>query len=163
MCLCCQLCRMQYLWPELLGNPPVAALPLLSFLWMRLPCGRHPLPVRMYGSMYGGGGAKYASKVKLWGSWFCMDGGDEQAFLRSLDISANLNQEVREVEEDIVLFQNQFLTCIVILTGDGKGMQAMGGAGSKCWLCKDPNGIVEQRGVESTSRRGAFLRCLTPL
>ena len=96
------------------------------------------------------GGAKYASKVKLWASWFCMDGGDEQAFLRSLDISANLNQEVRDVEEDVVLFQNQFLTCTVILTGDGKGMQAMGGAGSKCWLCKDPTGIVEQRGVEST-------------
>ena len=55
-----------------------------------------------------------------------MDGGDEEAFLRSLDISANLNQEVREVEQDIVLFQNQFLPCIVILTGDGKGMQAMG-------------------------------------
>ena len=91
-----------------------------------------------------------------------MDGGDEQAFLRSLDISANLNQEVRDVEEDVVLFQNQFLTCTVILTGDGKGMQAMGGAGSKCWLCKDPNGIVEQRGVESTSRWGAFLRSVTP-
>ena len=108
------------------------------------------------------GGAKYASKVKLWASWFCMDGGDEQAFLRSLDISANLNQEVREVEEDAVLFQNQFLTCTVILTGDGKGMQAMGGARSKCWLCKDPNGIVEQRGMESTSRWGAFLRSVTP-
>ena len=75
----------------------------------------------------GGGGAKYASKVKLRASWFCMDGGDEQAFLRSLDISANLNQEVRDVEEDVVLFQNQFWTCTVILTGDGKGMQAMGG------------------------------------
>ena len=108
------------------------------------------------------GGVKYASKVKLWASWFCMDGRDEQAFLRSLDISANLNQEVRDVEEDVVLFQNQFLTCTVILTGDGKGMQAMGGAGSKCWLCKDPNGIVEQRGVESTSRWGSFLRSVTP-
>ena len=74
-----------------------------------------------------GGGAKYASKVKLWASWFCMDGGDEQSFLRSLDISANLNQEVRDVKEYVVLFQNLFLTCIVILTGDGKGMQAMGG------------------------------------
>ena len=81
-----------------------------------------------------GGGAKYASKVKLWASSFCMDGGDEQAFLRSLDISANLNQEVRDVEEYVVLFQNQFLTCTVILTGVGKGMPAMGGAGSKCWL-----------------------------
>ena len=91
-----------------------------------------------------------------------MDCGDEQAFLRSLDTSANLNQEVRDVEEDVVLFQNQFLTCTVILTGDGKGMQAMGGAGSKCWLCNDPNGIVEQRGVESTSRWGAFLRRVTP-
>ena len=108
------------------------------------------------------GGAKCASKVKLWASWFCIQGGDEQAFLRSLDISANLNQEVRGVEEDVVLFQNQFLTCIVILTRDGKGMQAMGGAGSKCWLCKDPNGIVEQMGVESTSTWGAFLRCVTP-
>ena len=38
----------------------------------------------------------------------------------------------------------------------------MGGAGSKCWLCKDPNGIVEQMGVESTSRGGTFLRCVTP-
>ena len=90
-----------------------------------------------------------------------MDGGDEQAFLRSLDISANLNQEVRDVEEDVVLFQNQFLTCTVILTGDGKGMQAMGGAGSKCWLCKDPNGFFEQRGVDSTSRWEAFLRSVT--
>ena len=74
-----------------------------------------------------GGGAKYASKVKLWASWFCMDGGDERAFLRSLDISANLNQEVRDVEEDVVRFQNQFLTCTVILGGEGKGMQAMRG------------------------------------
>ena len=44
--------------------------------------------------------------MNLWASWFCMDGGDEQAFLRSLDISANLNQEVRDVEEVVVLFQN---------------------------------------------------------
>ena len=162
MCLCRQVCTMQYLWPESLGNPPLVALPLLSFHLMRLPCGRHPQSVRMYGSMYGGGGAKYASKVKLWASWFCMDGGDEQAFLRSLDNPANLNQEERDVEEEVVLFQNQFLTYSVILTGDGKGMQAMGLAGSKCWLCKDPNGIVEQMGVESTSRWGAFLRCVTP-
>ena len=118
------------------------------------PCGR-------MGQCIGGGG-KYASKVKLWASWFCMDGGDEQAFLRILDISANLNQEVRDVEEDVVLFQNQFLTCIVILTGDWKGMQAMRGAASKRWLCKDPNGIVEQMGVESTLKWGAFLRCVTP-
>ena len=40
-------------------------------------------------------------------------------------------------------------------------MQAMGGAGSKCWLCKDPNGIVDQMGVKSTSRWGAFLRSVT--
>ena len=100
----------------------------------------------------GGGGAKYASKGKLWASWFCIHGGDEQGFLGSLEISANLNQEVKEVEEDIFLFQNQFLTCLVTLTGDGKGMQAMGGAGSKCCLWKDPNvnGIVEQMGVHST-------------
>ena len=38
----------------------------------------------------------------------------------------------------------------------------MGGARSKCWLCKDPNGIVEQRGLESTFRLGAFLRYVTP-
>ena len=162
MCLCNQLCKMQYLWPELLGNPPLVALPLLSFQLMRLPCGRHPPPVRMYGLMYGGGGAKYASKVKLWASWFCMDGGDEQAFLRSLDVSANLNQEVRDVEEDVVLFQNQFLTCTVILTGDGKGMQAIGGAGSKCWLCKDPNGIVEQRGGGVHLKMGGILEKCDP-
>ena len=59
MCLYSQLCRMQYLWPELLGTPPpLVVLPLLSFRLVRLPCGRHPLPVRMYGSMYGGGGGK---------------------------------------------------------------------------------------------------------
>ena len=155
MCFYSQLCILRYLWLELLGNPPLMALPLLSFQLMRLLCGRHPSPVRMYGSMYGGGGgAKYASKVKLSASWFCMDGEDEQAFLRSLDISANLNQEVRDVEEDVVLFQNQFLSCIIILTRDGKGMQAMGGAGSKCWLCKEPKG--------DTSRWGAFLRSVTP-
>ena len=58
MCLCSQLCRMQYLWPELLENTPLVALPSLSFQLMRLPCGRHPQPVRMYGSMSGGGGGK---------------------------------------------------------------------------------------------------------
>ena len=122
MCLCNQLCKMQYLWPELLGNPPLVVLPL-----MRLPCGIKASSTRADVWVNVWGGAKYASKVKLWASWFCMDGGDEQAFLRSLDISANLNQEVRDVEEDVVLFQNQFLTCTVILPGDGKGMQAMGG------------------------------------
>ena len=81
-----------------------------------------------------GGGAKYVSKVKLWASWFCIDDEDEQAFLRSLHISANCNQEVRDVEEDVVLFQNQFLTRTVILTGDAEGMQAMVGTGSKFWL-----------------------------
>ena len=161
MCLCNQLCKMQYLWPELLGNPPPSGVAIVvisvdaTFLW-KASSTRADVWVNVWG------GAKYASKVKLWASWFCMDGGDEQAFLRSLDISANLNQEVKDVEEDVVLFQNQFLTCSVILTGDGKGMQAMGGAGSKCWFCKDPNGIVEQRGVESTSRWGAFLRSVTP-
>ena len=114
-------------------------------------------------NVWGGGGAKYASKVKLWASWFCMDGRDEQAFLRSLDVSPDLNQEVRDVEEDVVLLRNHFLTCIVISTGDGKGMQAMGrGTGSKCWLCKEANGIVEQTAEESFFRSGAFLRCVTP-
>ena len=59
MCLCNQLCKMQYLWPELLGTPPaLVALPLLLFQLMRLPFGRHPPPVRMYGLMSGGGGGK---------------------------------------------------------------------------------------------------------
>ena len=40
---------------RVIGKPPLVALPLLSFQLMRLPCGRHPLPVRMYGLMYGGG------------------------------------------------------------------------------------------------------------
>ena len=78
-------------------------------------------------------------------------------FLKSLDVSASLNQEVKDVEEAILQFQNRFSTCIVILTGDGKGMQAMGGAGSKCWLCKDPDGIFEPKEAESPSRWGAFL------
>ena len=56
MCLCSQLCKMQYLWPELLVNPPLVALPLLLFQLMRLPCGRYPPPVRMYWLMYGAGG-----------------------------------------------------------------------------------------------------------
>ena len=82
----------------------------------------------MYG---GGGGPKYAPKLKLWASWFCIVCRDEQTFFRSPDISANLIQEVRDVEEDVVCFQNQIFTCIVILTGDWKGMQAMGGVGSR--------------------------------
>ena len=44
----------------------------------------------------------------------------------------------------------------------GKGCKQWGGAGSKCWLCKVPNGIAKQMGVESNSRQGAFLRCVTP-
>ena len=59
-------------------------------------------------------------------------------------------------------YQNLFLTCIVIFAGDGKGMQAMGGASSKYWSCKHPNGILEQKEVESNSRWGAFLRSITP-
>ena len=43
---------------RVIGKPPLVALPLLLFLLMRLPCGRHPQPVRMYGLMYGGGGGK---------------------------------------------------------------------------------------------------------
>ena len=66
------------------------------------------------------------------------------------------------MEEAIVQFKNQFLTCIVILTSDGKGMQAMGAAGSKCSLCKDPKGIVEQKEVASTSTWGAFLTNIIP-
>ena len=111
--------------------------------------------------MGGGGGAKYASKVKLWASWFCMDGGDEQAFLRSLDISANLNQEVRDVQEDIVLFQTQFLTCIVILTADGKGMQAMGGLGLSVSCAKTPMVLLRKWGWGPPPDGGAFLRCVT--
>ena len=43
---------------RVIGNPPppLVALPLLSFQLMRLPCGRHPQAVRMYGLMYGWGG-----------------------------------------------------------------------------------------------------------
>ena len=67
MCLCSQLCKMQYSWPELLGSPPLVALPLLLFQLMRLPCGRHPLPVQMYGSMYGGGGGKVCFKGEAMG------------------------------------------------------------------------------------------------
>ena len=50
------------------------------------------------------------------------------------------------MEEAILQFHKLFLTCIVILRGDGKRMHAIGGAGSKCWLCKDPNGNVGKRG-----------------
>ena len=91
-----------------------------------------------------------------------MDGRDAQAFLRNLDVSVNLNQEVKGVGEAILQFQKTFLTCIVILTRQRKGMQAMGGAGSKCWMCKDPNGIVEEKEVESTPGGGAFLKRITP-
>ena len=41
---------------RVIGKPPPSGMPLLSFQLVRLPCGRHPLPVRMYGSMYVGGG-----------------------------------------------------------------------------------------------------------
>ena len=40
---------------RVIGKPPRMGLPLLLFQLMRLPCGRHPLPVRMYGLMYRGG------------------------------------------------------------------------------------------------------------
>ena len=109
MCLCSQLCKMRYLWSELLGNPPTSGVAIVvisvdaTSLW-KASSTRADVWVNVWG------GAKYASKVKPSATWFCMDGGDEQAFLRSLDISAN-----------------QFWTCTVILTGDGKGMQATGG------------------------------------
>ena len=41
--------------PSYRETPPLVVLPLLLLQLMRLPCGRHPLPVRMYGLMYGGG------------------------------------------------------------------------------------------------------------
>ena len=107
-------------------------------------------------NVWGGGGAKYASGVKLWASWFCMDGGDEEAFLRSLDISANLNEEVRDVEEDLFLFQNQFLTCIVILTGDGNGMQAMGAGGLSVGCAKTPMVLLSKWGWRPPPEGGHF-------
>ena len=75
-----------------------------------------------------------------------MDGGDEPAFLRSLDISANLNQVVRDVEEDVVLFQNQFLTCTVILTGMGRGCKQWGGLGLSVGCAKTPMVLLSKRG-----------------
>ena len=132
MYLCSQLCIMRYLWPELLGNPPPSGVAVVVIAVdatsLRRASSTH---VDVWVNVRGGGGAKYASKAKVWASWFCMDCGDERTFLRGPDVSANLNQEVRDVEENIVLFQNQFWTCIVISTGDGQGMQAMGGGG---WL-----------------------------
>ena len=105
----------------------------------------------------GGGGAKYASKAKLWASWFCMDGRDERNFLRSLDISANLNQEVRDVEEDVVLFLNEFLTCIVVLTGDRKGMQAKGGRlGLSVGCAKTPMVLLSKWGWSPPQDGGHF-------
>ena len=56
-----------------------------------------------------------------------MDGGDEQAFLRSLDISANLNQEVRDVEEGVVLFQNPFFDLHCYFNGGWEGGASDGG------------------------------------
>ena len=86
--------------------------------------------------------------------WACLN---EQAFLRSLDISANLNQEVRDVEEDVALFQNQFLTCIVILTGDGKGMQAMGGElGLSVGCAKTPIVLLSEWGWSAPQDGGHF-------
>ena len=55
-----------------------------------------------------------------------MDGGDEQAFLRSLDISANLNQEVRVVEEDVVLFQKQIFDLHCYFDGGWEGDVGVG-------------------------------------
>ena len=161
MCLCIQLCIMQFLWPELSGNPPPSGVAIVvismdaTAFWKA-----SSTPAYVWVNVCGG--PKYASKVMLWASRFYMDGFDEQAFLRRLNVSANVNQGVKDVEEDGVRFQNQCLNCIVSLTGDGKGMQAMAGAGSKCWLCKGPNGVVEHMEVESTSRWGAFWRCVTP-
>ena len=70
------------------------------------------------------------------------------------------------MEEDVVLFQNQVFDLHCYFDGGWERDASNGAAGSKCWLCKDPNGIVigivEQMGVESTSRWGAFLRCVTP-
>ena len=43
-----------------------------------------------------------------------------------------------------------------------EGDASNGGLGLSVGCAKTPNGIVEQRGVESTSRWGAFLRSVTP-
>ena len=118
---------MRYLWPELLGNPPPRGVAIVGIsvdatsLW-KASSTRADVWVYAWG-----GGAKYASKVKLWASWFCMDGGDEQAFLRSLDIPVNLNQEVRDVEEDVLLFPKQIFDLHCHLDGGWERDASNGG------------------------------------
>ena len=54
--------------------------------------------MRMYGYVWGGG-ANNGSTVKLWSSRFFMDGAGAKGVLRSLDVFAKLNQEVKDVKE----------------------------------------------------------------
>ena len=60
------------------------------------------------------------------------------------------------MEEDVVLFQNQFLTCIVILTGDGKGMQAMEGLGLNVGCAKTPMVLLSKWGWSPPLDGGHF-------
>ena len=86
-----------------------------------------------------------------------MDWGDDQALLRSVDVSANRNQEVKEVEEDMLLFQNQFLTCIVIFTEEWeRDARNGGGLALSVGCAKTPMVLLNNSGWSPPLGAGYF-------
>ena len=98
-----------------------------------------------------------------WSSWWVLDGGDDHAPLRAMDRAAELDAQVREVQEEMVyVFSGVPRGFQCYLTADGKGMQSSNhSVGMKCWLCDDCLATRPQR-TNTSVRYGAFLGSIPP-
>lgn len=107
-------------------------------------------------------------KGKNWATWFVLDGGDDVAPLRAMDLVGQLTEQVRKVQNKTHLHhdgQASRFNCFI--TGDGKGMQATNfKEGCRCWVCPhkydDLAYLKVQSTVDAYVRAGSFLGCIPP-
>lgn len=104
-----------------------------------------------------------AGKPEHWTTWWLLDGGDHYGPLRAMDRTCRLDDQVREVQEEMVYVVDgspRGFRCY--LTADGKGMLSSNqGPGKKCWLCDDWLSL-EPTDIAGSVRYGAFLGSIPP-